>query len=138
MYAWACMLHNNMNQLMALCCTCSQARAALNTTGLSPGTPWQAEDLWPCCCCCFCRGMGEKQIEVDKRLLRNQIASLERAIEDVRRHRAGHRRRRNEVRCPALERLFAARHGPPCMHESCHELTGRFPGRCQDLAGFCC
>ena len=42
--------------------------------------------------------MGEKQIEVDKRLLRTQIAGLERAIEDVRRHRAGHRRRRNEVR----------------------------------------
>lgn len=43
------------------------------------------------------KGMGEKQIEVDKRLLRNQIAALKRGLEEVRRHRASHRQRRFEV-----------------------------------------
>ena len=44
------------------------------------------------------RGMGEKQIEVDKRLLRGQISTLRRSLEDVRRHRSSHRERRKEVR----------------------------------------
>lgn len=48
------------------------------------------------------KGMGEKQIEVDKRLLRNQIAALKRGLEEVRRHRASHRQRRFENQMPVV------------------------------------
>ncbi|HWO94587.1 MAG TPA: GTPase HflX, partial [Dehalococcoidia bacterium] len=40
------------------------------------------------------RGPGETQIETDRRLARNRIAHVRRQIEDVRRHRALHRKRR--------------------------------------------
>ena len=43
------------------------------------------------------RGMGEKQIEVDRRLLRDRRDQLKRAIEDVRAHRRQYRKRRQEV-----------------------------------------
>ncbi|KAK9785872.1 hypothetical protein WJX73_005944 [Symbiochloris irregularis] len=48
------------------------------------------------------RGMGEKQKEVDKRLLRTQIAGLKRQIEDVRRHRGAIRSRRTEGQVPVV------------------------------------
>ena len=44
------------------------------------------------------KGMGEKQIEVDRRLLRDRRDQLKRAIEDVRSHRRQYRKRRQEVR----------------------------------------
>lgn len=44
------------------------------------------------------KGMGEKQIEVDRRLLRDRRDQLKRAIEDVRAHRRQYRKRRQEVR----------------------------------------
>ena len=43
------------------------------------------------------KGMGEKQIEVDRRLLRDRRDQLKKAIEDVRAHRRQYRRRRQEV-----------------------------------------
>jgi len=48
--------------------------------------------------------MGEKQIEVDRRLLRSRAAKLRREIEEVRVHRAGYRQRRasNDVAVIAL------------------------------------
>lgn len=47
------------------------------------------------------RGMGEKQIEVDKRILRTRMGQLRRSLEDVRMHRKQYRERRAEVRIPS-------------------------------------
>ena len=44
------------------------------------------------------KGMGEKQIEVDKRILRTRMGQLRRSLEDVRAHRKQYRARRAEVR----------------------------------------
>jgi len=43
------------------------------------------------------RGMGEKQIEVDKRILRTRMGQLKRSLEDVRTHRKQYRERRAAV-----------------------------------------
>ncbi|KAK9834031.1 hypothetical protein WJX81_004759 [Elliptochloris bilobata] len=48
------------------------------------------------------RGMGEKQIEVDKRLLRLRMAQLRRQIEEVRRHRKQYRERRADQLLPVI------------------------------------
>lgn len=47
------------------------------------------------------RGMGEKQIEVDKRILRTRMGQLRRSLEDVRMHRKQYRERRAEVCLPS-------------------------------------
>lgn len=44
------------------------------------------------------KGMGEKQIEVDKRLLRTRMGQLKRNLDDVRMHRKQYRERRAQVR----------------------------------------
>ena len=48
------------------------------------------------------KGMGEKQIEVDKRLLRTRMAGLRRDLDDVRRNRAQYRSRREEAGLPVI------------------------------------
>lgn len=48
------------------------------------------------------KGMGEKQIEVDKRILRTQIASLRKELESVRVHRKQYRNRRLSVPVPVV------------------------------------
>lgn len=48
------------------------------------------------------KGMGEKQIEVDKRLLRDRIAQLKRDLEHVRTHRRNYRTRRAETPIPVV------------------------------------
>eukprot|EP00252_Welwitschia_mirabilis_P002883 TRINITY_DN128_c0_g1_i10.p1 TRINITY_DN128_c0_g1~~TRINITY_DN128_c0_g1_i10.p1 ORF type:complete len:460 (-),score=98.75 TRINITY_DN128_c0_g1_i10:369-1748(-) len=48
------------------------------------------------------KGMGEKQIEVDKRLLRDRIASLRRELQSVRQHRKQYRTRRSSVPLPVV------------------------------------
>ena len=48
------------------------------------------------------RGPGERQLEVDRRLLREKIDSLKRSIEEVRRHRDLHRRRRSRLGLPVI------------------------------------
>ena len=48
------------------------------------------------------RGPGETQIETDRRLIRNRIQRLKSELEDVRRHRALHRQRREQVGFPVL------------------------------------
>ncbi|KAJ7541315.1 hypothetical protein O6H91_10G054000 [Diphasiastrum complanatum] len=48
------------------------------------------------------KGMGEKQIEVDKRILRSRIASLKRELESVRSHRQQYRDRRAAVPIPVI------------------------------------
>ena len=48
------------------------------------------------------KGAGELQLEIDKRLLREQAARLRAKIEDVRRHREVYRQRRAEASVPIL------------------------------------
>jgi len=48
------------------------------------------------------KGMGEKQIEVDRRLLRGRAARLRRDIEDVRKHRKAYRERRASAPLPVI------------------------------------
>lgn len=48
------------------------------------------------------KGMGEKQIEIDRRLLRNRAARLRRDIEAVRTHRKSYRDRRASAPIPVI------------------------------------
>ncbi|KAG1334134.1 GTPase HflX-like [Cocos nucifera] len=48
------------------------------------------------------KGMGEKQIEVDKRILRTQIGELRKELESVRKHRKQYRNRRLSVPIPVV------------------------------------
>ncbi|XP_068650442.1 uncharacterized protein [Aristolochia californica] len=48
------------------------------------------------------KGMGEKQIEVDKRILRTQIGALKKELESVRQHRKQYRNRRLSVPVPVV------------------------------------
>ncbi|KAK9810057.1 hypothetical protein WJX72_004066 [[Myrmecia] bisecta] len=48
------------------------------------------------------KGMGEKQIEVDKRLLRTRMATLRKLLDDVRAHRKQYRDRRAEAPVPVV------------------------------------
>ncbi|XP_038975309.1 GTPase HflX-like isoform X2 [Phoenix dactylifera] len=48
------------------------------------------------------KGMGEKQIEVDKRILRTQIGELRKELESVRKHRKQYRNRRLSVPVPVV------------------------------------
>lgn len=48
------------------------------------------------------RGPGERQLEVDRRLLKEKITDLQRALLQVRRHRALHRRRREALGLPVV------------------------------------
>jgi GTP-binding protein HflX len=48
------------------------------------------------------RGPGERQLEVDRRLLRDRITSLQKQIEEVKKHRSIHRRRRRKMGLPVI------------------------------------
>ncbi|KAG5189676.1 P-loop containing nucleoside triphosphate hydrolase protein [Tribonema minus] len=48
------------------------------------------------------RGPGERQLEVDRRLLKAKITDLQRLLKDVRRHRTIHRRRRESLGLPIV------------------------------------
>ncbi|PKA62123.1 GTP-binding protein [Apostasia shenzhenica] len=48
------------------------------------------------------KGMGEKQIEVDKRILRTRIGNLKKELESVRKHRKLYRNRRSSVPIPVV------------------------------------
>lgn len=48
------------------------------------------------------KGMGEKQIEVDKRILRDRISSLKKELESVREHRKQYRDHRSSVPVPVV------------------------------------
>jgi len=48
------------------------------------------------------KGMGEKQIEVDKRILRTQIGALKKELETVRKHRKQYRSRRFAIPVPVV------------------------------------
>ncbi|KAF7048874.1 hypothetical protein CFC21_057533 [Triticum aestivum] len=48
------------------------------------------------------KGMGEKRIEVDKRILRTQVSTLRKELESVRKHRKLYRNRRRSVPIPVV------------------------------------
>ncbi|KAJ3675607.1 hypothetical protein LUZ60_004649 [Juncus effusus] len=48
------------------------------------------------------KGMGEKQIEVDKRILRTRIGALKKELESVRQHRKLYRNRRHSAPVPVV------------------------------------
>jgi 50S ribosomal subunit-associated GTPase HflX len=48
------------------------------------------------------RGPGERQLEVDRRLLRSKISRLKLEIKDLKRHRTMHRRRRQSLGLPVV------------------------------------
>ncbi len=48
------------------------------------------------------RGPGEKKLEMDRRLIKNRIAQLNRELKDVKRHRAVTREQRNKNKVPVI------------------------------------
>lgn len=48
------------------------------------------------------RGPGEKKLEMDRRLIREQISRLKRELEDVKKHREIQRKRRNHTSSPVI------------------------------------
>ncbi|PIN21695.1 putative GTP binding protein [Handroanthus impetiginosus] len=67
------------------------------------------------------KGMGEKQIEVDKRILRDQIAALKKEIESVRKHRKQYRNRRVSVPVPVVSLVGYTKAGKSTL---LNRLTG--------------
>ncbi|CAN1824079.1 GTPase HflX [Linum perenne] len=67
------------------------------------------------------KGMGEKQIEVDKRILRNQIGVLKKELESVRKHRKQYRNRRTSVPVPVVSLVGYTNAGKSTL---LNQLTG--------------
>ncbi|KAJ4840114.1 hypothetical protein Tsubulata_035324 [Turnera subulata] len=67
------------------------------------------------------KGMGEKQIEVDKRILRNQIGVLKKELESVRKHRKLYRNRRVSVPVPVVSLVGYTNAGKSTL---LNQLTG--------------
>ncbi|XP_073064047.1 uncharacterized protein [Primulina eburnea] len=67
------------------------------------------------------KGMGEKQIEVDKRILRDQIGALKKEIESVRKHRKQYRDRRVAVPVPVVSLVGYTNAGKSTL---LNQLTG--------------
>ncbi|KAL5999170.1 hypothetical protein ACLOJK_040620 [Asimina triloba] len=67
------------------------------------------------------KGMGEKQIEVDKRILRDQIAALKKELESVRKHRKQYRTRRLSVPVPVVSLVGYTNAGKSTL---LNQLTG--------------
>ncbi|KAK6938871.1 GTP binding domain [Dillenia turbinata] len=67
------------------------------------------------------KGMGEKQIEVDKRILRTQIGSLKKELESVRQHRQLYRNRRFSVPVPVVSLVGYTNAGKSTL---LNQLTG--------------
>ncbi|CAK8569658.1 unnamed protein product [Lathyrus sativus] len=67
------------------------------------------------------KGMGEKQIEVDKRILRNQIGVLKKELESVRKHRKQYRNRRVSVPVPVISLVGYTNAGKSTL---LNQLTG--------------
>lgn len=65
--------------------------------------------------------MGEKQIEVDKRILRDQIGALRKELESVRRHRKLYRNRRVSVPIPVVSLVGYTNAGKSTL---LNQLTG--------------
>lgn len=67
------------------------------------------------------KGMGEKQIEVDKRILRTQIGTLKKELESVRKHRKQYRNRRVSVPVPVVSLVGYTNAGKSTL---LNQLTG--------------
>ncbi|XP_077247994.1 GTP-binding protein, HflX isoform X2 [Tasmannia lanceolata] len=67
------------------------------------------------------KGMGEKQIEVDKRILRTQIGVLRKELESVRQHRKQYRNRRLSVPVPVVSLVGYTNAGKSTL---LNQLTG--------------
>ncbi|KAL8244266.1 hypothetical protein R6Q59_010524 [Mikania micrantha] len=67
------------------------------------------------------KGMGEKQIEVDKRILRTQIGILRKDLESVRKHRKQYRTRRLSVPMPVVSLVGYTNAGKSTL---LNQLTG--------------
>ncbi|KAJ0789856.1 putative small GTP-binding protein [Helianthus annuus] len=67
------------------------------------------------------KGMGEKQIEVDKRILRTQIGILRKDLESVRKHRKQYRTRRLSVPVPVVSLVGYTNAGKSTL---LNQLTG--------------
>ncbi|PWA67601.1 GTP-binding protein, HflX [Artemisia annua] len=67
------------------------------------------------------KGMGEKQIEVDKRILRTQIGVLKKELESVRKHRKQYRTRRLSVPVPVVSLVGYTNAGKSTL---LNQLTG--------------
>lgn len=67
------------------------------------------------------KGMGEKQIEVDKRILRTQIGVLRKELESVRMHRKQYRSRRFSVPVPVVSLVGYTNAGKSTL---LNQLTG--------------
>ncbi len=67
------------------------------------------------------RGPGETQLETDRRLIRNRISALQRQIEQVRRQRALHRRRRAQQGVPVISLVGYTNAGKSTLM---HALSG--------------
>ncbi|PNX72023.1 GTPase HflX-like protein, partial [Trifolium pratense] len=67
------------------------------------------------------KGMGEKQKEVDKRILRDQIAVLKKELETVRKHRKQYRNRRVSVPVPVVSLVGYTNAGKSTL---LNQLTG--------------
>ncbi|XP_010552485.1 PREDICTED: uncharacterized protein LOC104822831 isoform X2 [Tarenaya hassleriana] len=67
------------------------------------------------------KGMGEKQIEVDKRILRTQIGVLKKELESVRQHRKQYRSRRCAVPVPVVSLVGYTNAGKSTL---LNQLTG--------------
>ncbi|XP_057427219.1 uncharacterized protein LOC130720582 [Lotus japonicus] len=67
------------------------------------------------------KGMGEKQIEVDKRILRNQIGVLKKELESVRKHRKQYRNRRFSIPVPVVSLVGYTNAGKSTL---LNQLTG--------------
>ncbi|XWS24415.1 hypothetical protein CRYUN_Cryun28dG0099800 [Craigia yunnanensis] len=67
------------------------------------------------------KGMGEKQIEVDKRILRTQIGVLKKELESVRKHRKQYRNQRISVPVPVVSLVGYTNAGKSTL---LNQLTG--------------
>ncbi|KAM0967747.1 uncharacterized protein LOC126602531 [Malus sylvestris] len=67
------------------------------------------------------KGMGEKQIEVDKRILRTQIGVLKKELESVRKHRKQYRNQRLSVPVPVVSLVGYTNAGKSTL---LNQLTG--------------
>ncbi|GAV90511.1 MMR_HSR1 domain-containing protein/GTP-bdg_N domain-containing protein [Cephalotus follicularis] len=67
------------------------------------------------------KGMGEKQIEVDKRILRTQIGTLKKELDSVRKHRKQYRNRRFSVPVPVVSLVGYTNAGKSTL---LNQLTG--------------
>ncbi|XP_022769064.1 uncharacterized protein LOC111312752 isoform X1 [Durio zibethinus] len=67
------------------------------------------------------KGMGEKQIEVDKRILRTQIGVLKKELESVRKHRKQYRNHRFSVPVPVVSLVGYTNAGKSTL---LNQLTG--------------